>query len=157
MPDTFTNLSMRTYRSGEAGYILYEPLDSFAGNLTDMPVRVQMEYEWGYTKLGMGESYTQRMLAAEFWTLTHNAWNIFPESSFARDIDGTIRHHVSNDSNKFHNSLSVDQMDEPPIKIQEDRGRRTAINHADDHWSSTKPTCYNTGRGPNNRSQSESD
>jgi hypothetical protein len=111
MPETFTNLSIRAYRTGKAGYILYEPLDSLSGELIEMPVRVEIEYDYSYTKLGMGESHTQRMLAAEFWALMHNARNMFPEPSFARDIDGKIRHHVSNDSDKFHNSLSVDQMD----------------------------------------------
>jgi hypothetical protein len=132
MPDSFSNLSVRAYRTGEAGYILYEALDSLAGDLTEMAVRVQIEYDYGYTKLGMGESYTQRMLANEIWTLTHNAWNIFPEPSFARDIDATIRHKVSNHPNKFHNSLSIDQMDTPPVKIQEDNGRGTMINNPND-------------------------
>jgi hypothetical protein len=72
MPDTFTNLSVRTYRYGNAGYIPYEPLDSFAGNLTDMPVRVHVEYDYGYAKFGMGEGHTLRMIAQEFWKLTHN-------------------------------------------------------------------------------------
>jgi hypothetical protein len=63
MPDTFTDLSVRTYRDGKAGYILFELLDSFAASLTDMPCRVQIGYEFGYTRLGIVEAYTLRMLA----------------------------------------------------------------------------------------------
>jgi hypothetical protein len=131
-PNTFTNLSVQTPRTGEAGYILYEPLDGLAGKITEMQLRVQIGYDYGYTKLGMGDSYTLGMLAAEFWTLTHNAWNMSPEASTERDIDGTILHKVSQDSGRFHNSLPIDQMDVPPVKIQEDNGRGTAINHAED-------------------------
>jgi hypothetical protein len=93
-----------------------------------MPVRVEIEYGYGFTKLGMGESYTPRMLAHEFWTLTHNNWNLYPESSFERDIDGTIRHRTTSDQEKFHNSFTVDTMDVPSVKVREDRGLGTAIN-----------------------------
>jgi hypothetical protein len=63
MPDTFQNLSVRTYKDAKAGYILYEPLDSLADNLTDIPVKAQIEYHNGYAKLGMGDLYWLRMLA----------------------------------------------------------------------------------------------
>jgi hypothetical protein len=43
IPDTFTGLSVRAYRNGRESLVLYELLDSFAGNMTDMAVRVQIE------------------------------------------------------------------------------------------------------------------
>jgi hypothetical protein len=132
MPESFTNLSVTTKRTGEAGYILYEPLDSLAGEITEMPVRVRIGYEYGHTKIGMGERYTLTMLAAEFWQLSHNAWNMFPEPSSERDLDGTIVHKVSQDSQRFYRSLPVDEMDVPPVRIQEENARGTAINHAED-------------------------
>jgi hypothetical protein len=75
-------------------------LDSLAGNMKDMPVRVQIEYHYGYAKLGMGEGYTQRMLAQEFSALAHNDWNFF-----ARTIDGIIRLCQDNIVRKPPNSL----------------------------------------------------
>jgi hypothetical protein len=113
MPETFTDLSVRAYRDGKAGYILYEPLDGLAGNLTSMPVRVQIEYHYDYAKLWMGAGYTQRMLAQALWALTHNDWNLYPGISFAGCIDGTIRHNTTNDAPSFHSSLTIDLADEP--------------------------------------------
>jgi hypothetical protein len=90
--------------------------------------RIRLGYDYGYTKIGMGERYTLAMLAAEFWQLTHNSWNMFPEPSTERDLDGTIVHKISNDSARFYNSLPIDEMDVPPIHIQEDIARGTAAN-----------------------------
>jgi hypothetical protein len=106
MPETFTDLSVRAYRDGKSGYVLYEPLESLAGNLTDMPVRVQIEYHYDFAKLGMGEGYTQRMIAQEFWALTHNDWNLYPGIGFARLIDRTIRHNTTSYAGSFHNSMT---------------------------------------------------
>jgi hypothetical protein len=133
MPDVFQDLSVTAYKNGRADYILYEPLDSLAGNLTDMPVRVQIEYRNGYTKIGMGDAYSLRMLAQRFWTLTHNEWNLYPQGSSRRCIDGTIVHETSTDPNSFHKSMAVDRIDTPPVKIQKDQGRGTAINSTEDH------------------------
>jgi hypothetical protein len=110
MPDTFENLSVRIYRDGKAGYILFELLDSFATSLMDMPCRINLEYEYGYASLGFGEGYTLRMLA------------------HARLIDGTICHQTTNSPESFRNALAVDRIDPPPVKIQEDGGRGTSIN-----------------------------
>jgi hypothetical protein len=157
MSDTFTNLSVETTRTGNAGYILSEPLDSLAGKLTEMPIRIRILYDYGYTKLGMEENYTLRMLADEFWHLTHNTWNMFPEPSTERDLDGTIVHKTSQNADRFHKSLPLDQIDVPPVKIQEDNGRGTAINHAEEHsrlmqyWAwSQQPVRVGIGLNINN-------
>jgi hypothetical protein len=60
MPESFESLSVSTSRSGKAGYILFEPDDSFAGKIIEMPVRVKLAYRFGYTKIGMGDRYTCR-------------------------------------------------------------------------------------------------
>jgi hypothetical protein len=132
MPEVLEGLSVKTYRDGKAGSVLFEPLDSLGGNMTDMPVRVRIEYDYGYTRLGMGEGYTLRMLAQEFWALTHNSWDLHAGVSVAREIDGTIRHGTTNNAASFHNSLSTDFIVEPPAKIQEDQGRGTSINSKED-------------------------
>jgi hypothetical protein len=159
MPETFTNLSVTTKRTGEAGYILYEPLDSLAGEITEMPVRVRIGYEYGHTNIGMRERYTLTMLAAEFWQLTHNAWNMFPDPSSERDLDGTIVHKVSQDSGRLYRSLTVDEMYVPPVRIQEENARGTAINHAEDqahmlqYWAwSQQPVRVGIGVNINNYS-----
>jgi hypothetical protein len=73
------------------------------------------------------------MLAQEFWTLTHNEWNLYPQGSSRRRIDGTIVHETTTDSTSFHKSMALDRIDTPPVKIQEDQGRGTAINSTEDH------------------------
>jgi hypothetical protein len=65
------------------------------------------------------------MLATEFWTLIHNAWNMFPVASSERDPDGTIVHSVTDDAQKFYQSLPIDEMDTPPVS---DVAEGTAIN-----------------------------
>jgi hypothetical protein len=132
MPETFIGLSVQAYRDGKAGYILYGPLDSLAGDLTDMPVRVQIEYHYGSAKLGMDEDYTQRMLAQELWASIHNDLNLYPGIGFARTIEGTIRHNTTSDAESFHNSMTVYLIVDPSVKIQEDQGRGTAINSGED-------------------------
>jgi hypothetical protein len=108
MLEVLEGLSVRTYRDGKADYVLFEPLDSLGGNMTDIPVRVHIEYDCGHTKLGMGEGYTLGMLAQEFWALTHNSWDLYPGASVAREIDSTIRHGATNNAASFHNSSSTD-------------------------------------------------
>jgi hypothetical protein len=132
MPETLENMSVRAYRDGKAGYILFEPEDSLAEDLKAMPVRVKIEYDYGYAKFGMGDRYTLRMLAQEFWALTQNSWELYPGVSVSREIDGTIRRGTTTDAIRFNNSLSSDVMVDPPVRIQEDQGRGTAINSKED-------------------------
>jgi hypothetical protein len=90
MPDKFENLSVVMYRTGKAGYILFTLLDSFASSLRDQPVKVEVNYQWGYTRLGMGDRYTPMMLATELWTLTQNEWQIYPKQAHETRADGTV-------------------------------------------------------------------
>jgi hypothetical protein len=78
LPGSFVDVSVTTSRSGNASYILFEPDDNFAGRPSEMPIKVRISYNNGYTIIGMGDRYTLQMLATEFWTLTHNAWDMFP-------------------------------------------------------------------------------
>jgi hypothetical protein len=57
---------------------------------------------------------------------------LYPGSSFAKLIDGTISHNTTNDPKSYLDALRVDQIEVPPFKIQEDAGRGTAINCAID-------------------------
>jgi hypothetical protein len=64
--------------------------------------------------------------------LTHNARNFLPLPSSERDPDGTIVHSVTEDSQMFLLALPIDEMDVPPVRIQEDNARGTSINLAID-------------------------
>jgi hypothetical protein len=113
-------------------FILFEPLDSWARSLADQPVQVQIEYRYGHTRFGMGGQYTMRMLASEFWGLTRNDWRVYPKIPVARLPDGTIRHETTDDAKSFQAAFDVDLISEPPVRIQEDAGRGTDINCAQD-------------------------
>jgi hypothetical protein len=128
IPPNLEYLSVNVFRTGKAGHILFEPLDSWARNLSDQPVQVQIEYRYGYTRLGMGGQYAIRMLASEFWALTHNDWRMYPKMPHARLTDGTIRHETTDDAASLQVALAVDLISEPPVRIQEDAGRGTHIN-----------------------------
>jgi hypothetical protein len=75
------------------------------------------------------------MLAQEFWALTRNDWSLYPEPCHARLVDGTICHRTTNNPKSFHEALTVDIIEKPPIKIQEDAGRGTSIDAAIDQAS----------------------
>jgi hypothetical protein len=128
MPGRLIGLPVRACRDGHAGYILYEPVDRLAANLTDQPIRVQIECQYGFAKLGIGDRYTLRMLAQEFWALARNEWLPYPGVGFARLTDGTIPHSTTSDPVSFQGAMRVDLMAEPPVKIRENAGRGTVIN-----------------------------
>jgi hypothetical protein len=74
MPEVFEEISVVTFRNGKSGYILFTLLNSFSSSLRDQPVKVEVEYRGGYTRIRMCDRYTLRMLATELWTLTRNDW-----------------------------------------------------------------------------------
>jgi hypothetical protein len=108
MPETFQNLSVVAYRTGKAGYILFTPLDSFANSLRDQPVKVEVEYEWGYTRIGMGNRYTPMLLATELWTLTQNDWQIYPKPAHETRADGTVCHRTFRTADEFEQTFVHD-------------------------------------------------
>jgi hypothetical protein len=135
MPESFEGLSVTTSKDGKAGHIRFALLDNTAAHLSDMPCRGQIEYEYGYTYLGIGDAYSLRMLAQEFWALTRNDWSLYPTTSHSRHVDGTICHGTTKNSKSFHESPTVDVIDKQPVKIQVDVGRGTFINAVDDQAS----------------------
>jgi hypothetical protein len=92
MPNAFEGMSVVTYRNGKAGHVLFTLLDSFANSLRDHPVKVEVEYQWGYTRIGMGDRYTLRMSATELWSFTRNDWQVYPEPAYQTRADGTVCH-----------------------------------------------------------------
>jgi hypothetical protein len=114
---------------------------SWGGSMTDIPVRVQIEYPYGYAKLGMGEAYTLRMHAQEFWILTRKIWSLYPARSHTLLVDGTIRHKTTNDPTSFHEALRANLIDSPPVKIQEDVEQPPTPQL-------TKQGCVSIGLGP---------
>jgi hypothetical protein len=132
MPTKFEGLSARAFRDGHAGYVLYERLDDMASSITDQPLQVRIGYEAGYTFLGMGEGYTLRTSAMEFWALTRNDWDLYPRFARERLLNGTICHDTMTDGAAFHNAAEVDVAVEIPVRILEEGGRGTSINSTSD-------------------------
>jgi hypothetical protein len=126
MPEIFEGLSVITNRNGKAGHILFTLIDSFASSLRDQPVEVEVEYRWGYARLGMGDSYTLRMLAMELWALTHNDWRINPEPAYQTRADGTVCHKTFDSAGEFHQSF-VDDIAIIPAKVLVGTPRGSAI------------------------------
>jgi hypothetical protein len=108
MHEIFKNLSVVAYRTGKAGYILFTLLDSFANSLRDQPVKVEVENEWGYTRIGMGDRYTPMMLATELWTLTQNDWQIYPKPAHETRADGTVCHRSFVTADEFEQTFIHD-------------------------------------------------
>jgi hypothetical protein len=127
MPDSVEEVIVQTRRDGSYGYILFTPEYSLANSMREMPLQVLIEYEEGFTKVGMNESYTIRMLASEFWELTQQCWEFGPIGPVRRNLDGTVVHGISWDRNKFLAAISEDEKVVPPPKILEERGRGTVI------------------------------
>jgi hypothetical protein len=131
MPETFTGITVKTYRTGKAGYILFELLDNCASSMEDQPIRVQISYEYGHARVGIGDVYSMMMLATEFWALTQNDWRLYPLESTKRLTDGTIKHETTSDESKFH-AGAVYIITSLPARIHEEEGRRTDINNPRD-------------------------
>jgi hypothetical protein len=126
MPGTFDGLSVITYRNGKAGHILFTLLDTFANSLKDQPVKVEVEYRWGYTRLGMGDRYTLRMLATELWALTRNDWQVYPGPARETRADGTVCHDTFDNADKFHQTF-IDDFAAIPEKVLVGTPRGSAI------------------------------
>jgi hypothetical protein len=128
IPESLESVTVRIFRDGKAGYILFESEDSLAEDMKAIPVGVRIDYDFGYARFGMGDRFTLRMLAQEFWSLTQNGWELYQRVSAEREIDGTIIYHTTKDPSQFRESQGIDYVLDPPTKIQEDQGRATAIN-----------------------------
>jgi hypothetical protein len=92
MPEFFEGLSVTATRNGREGRILFTHINSYHNSLRDQPVKVEVSYRWGYTRIGMGDRYTLMMLANELWVLTHNKWDVYPKQPHQTRADGTICH-----------------------------------------------------------------
>jgi hypothetical protein len=126
MPESFEEMSVITRRDGKAGYILFILLNSFADSLRDQPVKIEVEYRGGYTRIGMGDRYRLRMLATEFWTLTRNDWEVYPEPAYQTRADGTVCHRTFDSAEKFRQVL-LDDFATMPERILVGTPRGSAI------------------------------
>jgi hypothetical protein len=126
MPEMFDEMPVIPYRNGKAGDILFTLLNSFANSLRGQPVKVEVEYHGGYTRIGMGERYSLRMLAMELWKLTRNDWEVYPEPAYQTRADGTVCHKTFDSADKFHQSF-VDDFAAIPEKVLVGTPRGSAI------------------------------
>jgi hypothetical protein len=62
MPEVLEGLSVRTYRDGKAGYVLFEPLDSLGGN-----IRICQYVSESITTMAMPNSVWVKVIHSEGW------------------------------------------------------------------------------------------
>jgi hypothetical protein len=127
MPETIEEVTVVTKKDGKAGYILFTPNTSFAKAMQEMDVQAVIEHDNGYMKVGMGEAYTIRMLAQEFWELTQRQWEFYPINGYRRWTDGPVVHRITWDLKEYQAVVADDSMSISPAKILEERGRGTEI------------------------------
>jgi hypothetical protein len=128
MPEMFEEMSVVTRRNGKASYILFTLLNSFANSLRDQPVKVEVEYHGGYTRIGMGDRYTLRMLATELWKLTRNDSEVYPDLPYQTRADGTVCHSTFDSAEKFRQSF-LDDFANAPEKVLVGASRGSAIRN----------------------------
>jgi hypothetical protein len=90
MPESIDEVTAEIKRDGKAGYICFTPNDSLAVPMKKVNIQIYIEYEYGCMKVGMGEAYTIRTLAQEFWELTQRQWEFFPINGYRRTLDGSV-------------------------------------------------------------------
>jgi hypothetical protein len=96
--------------------------------MSDQPNMVQIEYESGYARLGMGDRYTIRMLKHEFCALIGDDWSLYPALAYRRVTDGSIFHHSISEYDEIRSAVANNLPFDLPEKYQEDAGTGTEIN-----------------------------
>jgi hypothetical protein len=134
MPPRIEDTTMQTWKDGKGGYILFTPGDSLMTSTKKWEVQVMIEYEdkQGFMRVGMQNPYTITMLTWEFHQLTQGQWNFFPLNGYRRLTDGTVVHRVTKDYNLFQAARMDEEIQTPPPKILEERGRGTLITNVED-------------------------
>jgi hypothetical protein len=85
--------------------------------MDDQPIQIQIAYDYGHARLGMGEAYSMRMLAIEFWALMQNDWSLYHKESSESLPNGTIGHETMTNGEEFH-AGAVDIIAAPPARMQ---------------------------------------
>jgi hypothetical protein len=99
--------------------------------LRDQPVKVEVEYHGGYTRIGMGDRYTLRMLATELWKLNRNDWEVSPNLAYQTRADGTVCHGTFDSAEKFRQTFP-DGFANTPEKVLVGTPRGSAIRSPTD-------------------------
>jgi hypothetical protein len=89
-------------------------------------VKVEVEYHGGYTRIGMGDRYTLRMLATELWKLTQNHWGVYPNLPYQTRAGGTVCHKTFDSAKEFHQTF-IDDFANAPEKVFVGTPRGSAI------------------------------
>jgi hypothetical protein len=121
-------VTVRTFKDGKAGHILFTPKEMFATPVKDMDVRVLIEYEDGYMRVATMEAYTIKMISDDFMALTQNQWDLFPIDCDRRLIDGTVVHKTTSDYWVGQSIKASNAQVELPPEILEERGRGSEIH-----------------------------
>jgi hypothetical protein len=85
-----------------------------------------VEYRGGYTRIGMGDRYTLRMLATELWSLTQSDWQVYPACAYQTRSYGAGCHKTFDSSTEFHQTV-LDDFATAPEKVLVGTPRGSAI------------------------------
>jgi hypothetical protein len=132
MPTAVDGVTVQCWKDGKNGCILFTPNDSLTVPVGVMEVQVMMEYHLGFTRIGMGNAYTIKMLSDEFEAVTQGHWGIYPLQGSRRLTDGTVVHSVTNDRDVYWSVAADQTIQVCPPKILEERGRGTLITNQED-------------------------
>jgi hypothetical protein len=97
MPESVAGLSVSTWKDGKAGYIMFSHPDTIMTAMAEMKTQVLVEYENGYMREGISNTYTIQILYDDFMALTENTWELYPATAYRRTVDGTIVHNCVRD------------------------------------------------------------
>jgi hypothetical protein len=132
MPEDISEVSVSTRKDGKAGYILFMPEDLTVPSMTEMETQILIEYDNGYMREGIGNTYTIQMVYDEFMVLTHNMWELYPALAYRGLLLGTIVHNCMTDY-RANQVVRADRgQQEHPPRIIEDKGRGSEIHSKED-------------------------
>jgi hypothetical protein len=100
--------------------------------MADSETQVMIEYEKGYMREGIGNTYTIQILYYDFMALTQNTWEIYPAVACRRLSDGTIVHNCTRDYRAGQIIRSEGLPAIQPPRIIEDKGRGSEIHSRED-------------------------
>jgi hypothetical protein len=132
MQESFAGLSVSTWKDGKAGYIMFSHPDVIMTAMADSETQVLIEYESGYMREGISNTYTIQILYDDFMAFTENTWEIYPAAAYRRTVDGTIAHNCIRDFRTGQILRSEAIPASQPTRIIEDRGRGSEIHNKED-------------------------
>jgi hypothetical protein len=132
MTEEFQGWSVSTWKDGKAGYILFSDPEAIMTMMSDSETQVLVEYENGYMREGIGNTYTIQVLYEDSEFISTGSWDIYPALAYRRTNDGIIIHNCCNDFRAAQILRSEGSPVIHPVRILEDNGLGSEIHNLDD-------------------------